>query len=259
MENTKVAKKKSQEIDDKTAFITRKNAQIAELKQKIANVVKNIKDLEAAKADDVAAAGLVQKTMDVLKKFYEDEGLALAQAHTSHKRAHEVQAPTVVAGEAPPPPPPTWSEPYGGSPGESNGIQAILQMIVDDIDKDISTAQAEEDESQSEFDAYKSDTEDTISGLEDIKNGYEDEIGDKEGDIEVAKGERSDKKKILDDTMAYLKTIAPSCDYMAVNFELRKENRAEEIEGLAEAKAALQGGSFSFLQKQPDDDDCDGL
>merc|ERR1719313_460413 len=73
MKNTKVAKKKSQEIDDKTAFITRKNAQIATLKGKIANLEKNIKDLqnqiasakanrdaennefEAAKADDVAA------------------------------------------------------------------------------------------------------------------------------------------------------------------------------------------------------------
>merc|ERR1719217_448418 len=32
MKNTKVAKKKSQEIDDKTAFISRKNAQIATLK-----------------------------------------------------------------------------------------------------------------------------------------------------------------------------------------------------------------------------------
>merc|ERR1719443_639952 len=117
MENTKVAKKKSQEIDDKTAYITRKNAQIAELKTKIANVVKNIKDLEAqiaeakanrdaenhefeaAKSDDVAAAGLVQKTMDVLKKFYEDEGLALTQQKVLHKRASEVQAPTVTAGE----------------------------------------------------------------------------------------------------------------------------------------------------------------
>merc|ERR1719269_260152 len=45
MKNTKVAKKKSQEIDDKTAFISRKNAQIATLKGKIANLVKNIKDL----------------------------------------------------------------------------------------------------------------------------------------------------------------------------------------------------------------------
>merc|ERR1719487_2185153 len=128
-------------------------------------------------------------------------------------------------------------------------------MIVDDIEKDIRVAQAEEDKSQGEFDDYKSTTENTIGKLEDQKAEYEEEVGDKEGDIEVAKGERSDKKKILDETMAYLKTIAPGCDYMAVNFELRKQNRAEEIEGLAEAKASLSGGTFGFLQK-PEDDAC---
>merc|ERR1719161_3180208 len=256
MKNTKVAKKKSQEIDDKTAFISRKNAQIATLKTKIANLVKNIKDLnmqiseakamrdaenaeyKVVKADDVAAKTLIEKTKTVLMKFYEGEGLALVQAKTKKKaEVHiEKQAPVVAAGEAPPPPPPTWQEPYGGSPGEANGIQAILLMIVDDIEKDIRVATEEEDEQQSDFDDYKSTTENTIGKLEDQKAEYEEEVGDKEGDIEVAKGERSDKKKILDETMAYLKTIAPGCDYMAVNFELRKQNRAEEIEGLAEAK-----------------------
>jgi len=275
MKNTKVAKKKSQEIDDKTAFISRKNAQIATLKGKISNLVKNIKDLnmqiseakamrdeenaeyKVAKADDVAAKTLIEKTKTVLMKFYEDEGLALVQAKKTEVHVQkDFQAPEVVAGEAPPPPPPTWQEPYGGSPGEANGIQAILLMIVDDIEKDIRVATEEEDEQQSEFDDYKSTTESTIGKLEDQKAEYEEEVGDKEGDIEVAKGERSDKKKILDETMAYLKTIAPGCDYMAVNFELRKQNRAEEIEGLAEAKASLEGGSFNFLQKPSNEDEC---
>jgi hypothetical protein len=276
MKNTKVAKKKSQEIDDKTAFISRKNAQIATLKTKIANLVKNIKDLnlqiseakamrdaenaefKVAKGDDVAAKGLVEKTKVVLKKFYEDEGLALVQTKKIQKKAqvHVQQAPEMsAAGDAPPPPPPMWEEPYGGSPGEANGIQSILEMIIDDIDKDVRVATEEENSQQAEFDDYKSTTESTIGKLEDQKADYEEQVGDKEEDIEVAKGERSDKKKILDETMAYLKTIAPGCDYMAVNFELRKQNRAEEIEGLAEAKASLQGGAFNFLQ-QPNEDDC---
>merc|ERR1719388_61288 len=274
MKNTKVAKKKSQEIDDKTAFISRKNAEIATLKSKIANLVKNIADLhnqikeaqlmrdaenaefKVAKGDDVAAKGLIEKTKGVLKKFYEDEGLALTQLHTkTHAARSSVAQPVVVAGEAPPPPPTMWSEPYGGSPGESNGIQAILEMIVDNIDKDIRVATEEEDQAQAEFDSYKETTESTIGKLEDQKADFETEVGDREGEIEVAKGERSDKKKILDETMAYLKTIAPGCDYMAVNFELRKQNRAEEIEGLMEAKASLSGGSFNLLQK-PEADSC---
>merc|ERR1719217_1721558 len=126
MKNTKVAKKKSQEIDDKTAYISRKNADIATLKTKIANLVKNIADLhnqikqaasmradenaefKAAKADDVAAKTLVEKTKTVLMKFYEDEGLALVQAKKTEVHVQkDFQAPEVVAGEAPPPPPPT--------------------------------------------------------------------------------------------------------------------------------------------------------
>merc|ERR1719161_2873009 len=181
MKNTKVAKKKSQEIDDKTAFISRKNSEIATLKTKIANLVKNIADLhnqikeaqlmrdaenaefKVAKGDDVAAKGLIEKTKGVLKKFYEDEGLALTQVHA---KSHVAQAPVVVAGEAPPPPPPMWQEPYGGSPGEANGIQSILEMIIDDIDKDIRVATEEEDSQQAEFDDYKSTTESTIGKLE---------------------------------------------------------------------------------------------
>merc|ERR1719160_1659230 len=190
MKNTKVDKKKSQEIDDKTAYITRKNAEIASTKAKIANLVKNIKDLhnqiaqakamrdaenaefKVAKGDDVAAKGLIEKTKTVLMKFYEDEGLALTQ---TRKAKLHIQQPIEMsaAGEAPPPPPPTWQEPYGGSPGEANGIQSILEMIIDDIQKDIRVATEEEDAQQAEFEDYKSTTESTIGKLEDQKAEYE--------------------------------------------------------------------------------------
>merc|ERR1719378_1053761 len=190
-------------------------------------------------------------------KFYEEEGIALTQVHakTSMKVA-VAQAPEIVAGEAPPPPPTTWSEPYGGSPGESNGIQAILEMIADDIEKDIATATKEEEEAQAEFEAYKADTEEAISDLESEISSHEGEIGDKQADVETAKEQRKDEKTILDNTLAFLRSIAPSCDYMQVNFELRRQNRFEEIEGLLEAKGALAGGSFDFLQLQREAPEC---
>merc|ERR1719272_932536 len=117
-------------------------------------------EYQGAKSDDLSAKGLVEKTITVLKKFYEDEGLVLAQ--TRAFRSH--QAPEMSpAGEAPPPPPPTWSDGgYKGSQGESNGIQAILQMIVDDIVKDMRVAQEEEDKSEQTFQDYKSETQAVI-------------------------------------------------------------------------------------------------
>merc|ERR1719420_690660 len=48
----------------------------------------------------------------------------------------------------------------------------------------------------------------------------------------------------LETLMTFLRTIAPGCDFIAVNFQTRKDERAAEIDGLLEAKAALHGGSL---------------
>jgi len=258
MKNSRLAKVTSQQIDDITALVARKNAAIAERNAKIAKANKNIaameeqirvaqeqrseenNEFEAKKADDVAAKALVDKSMTVLKKFYEDEGLAMLQTGASVQRQ--------PAGEAPPPPPPTFEGGYGGAKAESNGIQAIMQMIMDDIDKDIRDATTIEDVSQSDFDTFKSDTESVISDVEEQVVAWETEIGDLQDEITTAKSNRGDKKTLLDNTMGFLRLIAPECDFMAENFEVRKENRQSENDGLEEAKASLQGGSFSLAQ-----------
>merc|ERR1719198_8875 len=263
MSNTKTAKKSAQAMDDQTALINRKKADIEAMQKEIAGIVAHVKELKlqleeaqiqrakenreykAAKADDEAAAVLIGKAADVLVKFYEDNGLVLAQTN-SHK-SHATQP-----GAAPPPPPTTWQEPYGGAKGANNGIMSILEMVKADVEKDIKTATAEEAKAKSEYETFKSETETLISSLESQKSGLEGEVGDAEQAVVDAKKTRADKKKVLDDTMAFLRSIATSCDYMAVNFELRKANREAEIDGLIEASASLEGGTFDksagFLQ-----------
>merc|ERR1719355_28228 len=125
-------------------------------------------------------------------------------------------------------------------------------MVKADVEKDIKTATAEEDKAKSDYDTFKSETETLIKSLESEKSDLEGKVGDAETAVVDAKKTRKDKKKVLDDTMEFLRSIAPSCDFMAVNFELRKANREAEIDGLIEAGASLQGGAFgkaSFLQK----------
>merc|ERR1719321_906811 len=213
-------------------------------------------EYKAAKADDEAAAVLIGKSKDVLQKFYTDNGLALAQTGSHVAKRSGSAQPEVVAGEAPPPPPSTFNEPYGGNKGASNGIQSILEMVKADVEKDIKTATAEEKKAKEEYENFKSETEALIKSLESQKASLEGEVGDAETAVVDAKKTRKDKKKVLDDTMAFLRSIATSCDYMAVNFELRKANREAEIDGLIEAGASLEGGAFNkdagFLQK----DEC---
>merc|ERR1719316_1548284 len=156
-------------------------------------------EYKAAKADDEAAAVLIGKSKDVLEKFYSDNGLALAQTGSRVR----VAQPEVVAGEAPPPPPTTFGgEPYGGNKGATNGIISILEMVKSDV---------EEEKAKADYDTFKSDTEALIKSLESEKANLEGEVGDAETAVVNAKATRKDKKKVLDDTMAFLRSIASSC------------------------------------------------
>merc|ERR1719262_1761015 len=252
-------------IDADTSYIDRKNELIADLNKKIAGAVQEMEDLarelqeardqralektayEGNKAADESAVGLIEQTMAVLSKFYEDNGLALAQTS-------EAAPPAVAAGEAPPPPPQTWSEPYGGAQGESNGIQGILGLIKEDVEKDIKVATEEENDAISEFETLESETAATISLLEGEIADFDDQKAQAEQAITEEESQRQDTKNSLDDTIDFLKSIAPDCDYISVNFEIRKKNRWAERDGLEMAKAILSGAEGtgfggSFLQK----------
>merc|ERR1719321_1021137 len=103
MKNTKTAKKAAQSMDDETALINRKKADIEAMQKEIEGIVAHVKELKlqleeaqiqrakenreykAAKADDEAAAVLIGKSKDVLEKFYADNGLALAQTRSKVK------------------------------------------------------------------------------------------------------------------------------------------------------------------------------
>merc|ERR1719159_739288 len=192
---------------------------------------------EASSADDHAAAELIKQAMDTLKGFYEDNGLVLTQ-----KGAR--QPPTVVAGQAPPPPPPTWDAPYGGAKGESTGIQAILSMILEDVEADIAKAKKAEEDAIAEYEKFVEDTKESIAAnnkaIEDMKG----EIATCEENVATAMEERNTAKGSLDAVMEEIKAAQPGCEFMTINFEVRKKNRQMEIDGLLKAKAILQGGSF---------------
>merc|ERR1719399_154158 len=90
MSNTKTAKKSAQAMDDETALINRKKADIEAMQKEIAGIVAHIKELKLQleeaqiqrtkeNVEYEAAAVLVGKSKDVLEKFYSDNGLALAQ------------------------------------------------------------------------------------------------------------------------------------------------------------------------------------
>merc|ERR1719277_1521890 len=181
---------------------------------------------------------IVGNAKTVLEDFYKDNGLVLLQGL--------VQGPASAgeAGEAPPPPPKTWEDPYGGQKEESTSVIAILEMTMEDIEKDISHAKANEDEAETEYKEFKKDSEDTIKELGDAITDLESAKGEKEGKISDTAETRIDSKKELKATMKTIKGAEPGCDYLSINYPVRMKARQTETDGLLKAKAILQGGKF---------------
>jgi len=254
MENTQTAKMLSKKIDTNTETIDRLAAGIAAAEKQIEEIEDQITDLNAEKkaadqqrgdeakefgvnqADDNAAIGLISTAVGVLESFYQDEGLALVQK----------AEPFVAAGEAPTPPPSTWENGsgYGGAKGESNGIIAIMELIKQDIQKDVDKAKSNEETAISEHGKLCTDIAATIGSLNSSKSTLNGKIATDETSKTTETGTRTTNQGDLTSTLAFLKSIAPGCDFIAVNFDIRLKNRQAEMDGLQKAKAILEGASF---------------
>merc|ERR1719219_898967 len=245
----------SRAMDDATDTITRLASEIEEIKS-------DIKDNEKAKAkakeelkeatrqrqdentefkanlkDDKEMASVLAKAKAVLKDFYKENDLMLVQ------RQPEVAA-ELKAGEAPPPPPSTWDKPYGGKTQVSMGVVAALEVIEDDVQKDIDTAKAAEKKAKEEYDTFKEETEDLMKDLSTAITDLEEAQGDKEDDIAAQKKERSGNNKELASVLKTIEDANPGCEYLTIAYPKKLKNRQIEIDGLRKAKGILQGAKF---------------
>jgi len=228
------------EIDELTRSIEDKEAQVAAIKKELAEA-KKIRDDEnadflKATEEDKAAKSLVDEATTVIKDFYKDNKLMLAQRSTAGQPG--------PAGEAPPPPPPTWEKPYGGRTEESTGIVAVLGMISEDISKDIAHAKKNEDDALKLYIETKMALEKEQKELEGLIEADTITKGQKSDKVKDTKGDRRSKKGSLDATMKKIKGAEPGCDFFTINFPLRTTNRQIEIDGLLKAKAILSGANF---------------
>merc|ERR1719440_2208220 len=185
----------------------------------------------------MAAVELVKNAQGVLEKFYQEKGLMLAQVRRVK------QEPFVAAGEAPTPPPAGFDD-YSGGSRQSKGVIQMLIMIKEDIEKDIAKAAKQEEEAQAAYDKLVADIEAAIAAKEQTKSDLEGEMA---SDSEAKTQENTtmtDNQAQLDAVMTYLKEIAPGCDFIAMNFNIRLTNRQMEVDGLKKAKSILQGAEY---------------
>jgi len=254
-EDTREAIVLSRAMDDATDSITRLQAEIedikAEWKEKEATKKETIEQLKAATeqrkgekkefeealADDEEMAKVVAKAKAVLEDFYKENELMFVQ------RQPEVQE-AIEAGKAPPPPPTTWDEPYGGKTPVSMGVISSLEIIQDDIQKDITTAKEAEKTAVGEYMEFKEESLALIKKLGVAISDLKSTQGDKEGEVADNTKERLSKQKSLEASMKTIADANPGCEYLTIAYPTKLKNRQIEIDGLRKAKGILQGAKF---------------
>jgi len=270
-------------ISDLEKEIADTKEEVATLTDEIATLQQGIKDLDkqveeatvnrkeenedysALLAGNTAAIELIGFAKNRMNKFYnpamykappkrvlsEDERITLNMGGT----LAPTDAPGGIAGTgiglvqmhngvAPPPPPETFGA-YSKKSEESNGVIAMMDAMIADLEKELQEAKFEEEDSQSEYEGFMKDaankrTQDSKSITD--KEGTK---ADDEANLQTMGEERTAKMKEAMATVDVIQNLHKDCDWLLKNFEVRKTARQGEIDALKKAKAVLSGADFS--------------
>lgn len=149
--------------------------------------------------------------------------------------------------DAPPPPPQQFGA-YKKKGQESNGVIAMIDLLIADLDKEMTTAETDEKNAQEEYEQMMSDSAKkraddakTLEAKESAKAETEASLNQAESDL------KSNTEQLMQNGKE-TSALHAECDWLLNHFDQRKEARASEVDALGNAKAVLSGADFSFVQ-----------
>jgi len=152
---------------------------------------------------------------------------------------------TVLAQEAPAPPPEADLS-YKKSSGGSSAITEMMNMMMSDIEKQLTEMKVNEKDAQEDYESFIADSADKRT--EDSKS-----ITDKEGSLAELEGELLANQEALKakqyelmDVEKLIMELHKECDWIMKNYDVRKSARAGEVDSLKNAKAALSGADYGL-------------
>jgi len=148
--------------------------------------------------------------------------------------------------DAPPPPPPGASAHKKSE--ASGGVLAMMDLLVADIDKEMTGAELEEKDSQDDYEKLMMDTSDKRATASKSLTDKTAAKADGEENLQSLMDSKSALGEELGAVMDYLASLHKECDWLLANFDKRKEARASEIDAMGKAKAVLNGADYSLLQ-----------
>jgi len=230
-------------------------------------------DFKALMASDTAAKELLKFAKNRLNKFYNPK-LYKAPPKTELSREDRIvenmsgtaaptEAPGGIAGTgiavfaevsshdqqqvAPPPPPETFGA-YQKKSEDSMGVMAMVDLLIADLDKEMTEAETTEKDAQADYETSMKDAADKRTADSKLLSEKEAIKAETEADLEAKTEDKAAASAELMSTMKYISSLHMECDWLLKYFDVRKEARANEIDALGKAKAVLSGADYSLLQ-----------
>jgi len=267
------AKELQGKLDDLTISIEEKEALIKVTTEDIKVLTKSIKNLDKSVSDATyqrkgehdeyvelmssnnAAKELLAFAKNRLNKFYNPK--LYKAPPKAESEASFVQATTAFVQinahtnkDAPPAPPPTPEGEYKKSGEASTGVIGMIDLLVRDLDKEMTEAEGEEKNSQGDYEGMMNDSATKRAADTKAIAAKESAKADAEEGHVADEASKMAEFKELSATKQYEGQLHSECDWLIQNFDLRKTMRGEEMDNLKQAKAVLSGADFSLLQSK---------
>jgi len=220
----------------------------------------------ATMASNAAAKELLEFAKNRLNKFYNPKlykppaKKELSEEEQATLAAGGTLAPTMAPGgiagtgiglvqtATAPPPPPESFDAYSKKSEESNGIISMMDLLIKDLDKEITEAELTEKDAQEDYEVFMKDSADKRAQDSKTLTDKEGALAALKSDLEEQKGSLASTTKELAATNQYIHTLHLECDWLIKYYDMRKEARANEIDALGKAKAVLNGADYSLIQ-----------
>jgi chromosome segregation ATPase len=245
-------------IADTKESISTTKSEIASLKAKIAALDKSVmeatqqrqkenSEYKTLMAENSAAKELLLIAKNRLNKYYNPKLYKppAKEELSAMDRTFESSKPS-LAQAAPPPPPPTAAKEYSKKSEENSGVIKMIDMLIMDLDKDMTEATAAEKDSQADYETMMKDSSETRADDSQTLTDKEALRADLEAQLEKSTDELKSLNGELDATNAYIAQLHAECDWLLKYFDVRKQARASEIDALGKAKAVLNGADYSL-------------
>jgi len=236
------------EIDEKNANVQTLASEIAVLQEQVSEMEKQLKrasedrglankEFQLTVADQRATQEVLERVLNRLGKVYS----APEKKNATEAEAPAEEAPAFVQVVK-------HKQPEFGAYSKSESGGGVLSLI-QEIMHEAVTLEKEgilaEQNAQNDYEAFVAETAKSIGAANRSISAKASAKADLEQAIVAASEDKAANIKKLMDLGKYETELHSSCDYVLKNFDLRQEARAEEMDALNSAKAILAGaGTF---------------